>query len=155
MPESQLYKTALSKAMALCSRIEYCSSDIRKKLQAWDVPSGDENKIINALIKDNFINEERYTKAFVRDKFRHNRWGRIKIAAHLKSKGLGNEIIRAALEEIDNEEYIRVIKSLITSHRKTTRSKNQYDLKGKLLRFGLSKGFESGILYELLNDLDD
>jgi regulatory protein len=155
MPESQLYKTALSKAMALCSRIEYCSSDIRKKLQAWDVPSGDENKIINTLVKENFINEERYSKAFVRDKFRHNRWGRIKIAAHLKSKGLGNEIIRAALEEIDNEEYIRVIKSLITSHRKTTRSKNQYDLKGKLLRFGLSKGFESGILYELLNDLDD
>jgi regulatory protein len=155
MPESQLYKTALSKAMALCSRIEYCSSDIRKKLQAWDVPSGDENKIINALIRDNFINEERYTKAFVRDKFRHNRWGRIKIAAHLKSKGLGSEIIRIGLEEIDNEEYIKVIKTLIASHRKTTRSKNQYDLKGKLLRYGLSKGFESGILYELLNDLDD
>jgi regulatory protein len=155
MPESQLYKTALSKAMALCSRIEYCTSDIRKKLQAWDVSSEDENKIINALVKDNFINEERYSKAFVRDKFRHNRWGRIKIAAHLKSKGLGNEIIRTALDEIDNEEYIRVIKSLIASHRKTTKSKNQYELKGKLLRFGLSKGFESGIMYELLNDLDD
>ncbi len=155
MPESQLYKTALSKAMALCSRIEYCSSDIRKKLQAWDVPSEDENKIINALVKDNFINEERYSKAFVRDKFRHNRWGRIKIAAHLKSKGLASEIRRSALEEIDNEEYRKVIKSLITAHRKTTRAKNQYDLKGKLLRFGLSKGFESSILYELLNDLDD
>lgn len=155
MPENILYKTALTKVMALCSRIEYCSGDIRKKLQQWGVSADDENKIIGALVKENFINEERYSNAFVRDKFRHNRWGKSKIAAHLKAKGISGDIIRTALGEIDNEEYMNTIKNLITAHKKKLKAKNQYDMKGKLLRYGLSKGFESSLLYDLLNEIGD
>lgn len=155
MPENLLYKTALSKAMALCSRMEYCSGDIQKKLQSWGVSTEDENKIVNALVKENFIDEKRYAKAYVRDKFRYNKWGKVKIAANLKAKGLTGDLIRTALGEIEDEEYTDVIKNLIASRRKTIKAKNQYDLKGKLLRYGLSKGFESSILYELLKETED
>lgn len=155
MPENLLYKTALSKAMALCSRMEYCSGDIRKKMLSWGISTDDENKIVNTLVKENFINEKRYAKAFVRDKFRYNKWGKVKIAANLKAKGITGDIIETALGEIDNKEYADLIKNLIVSHRKTIKAKNQYDLKGKLLRYGLSKGFESGILYELLKETED
>lgn len=155
MPENILYKTALTKAMALCSRIEYCSGDIRKKLQHWGVSGDDENKIVGTLVKENFINEERYSKAFVRDKFRHNKWGKAKIAAQMKAKGITDDIIRTALIEIDNEEYIDTIKNLIAAHRKSIKAKNQFDMKGKLLRYGLSKGFESSLLYDLLNEMED
>jgi regulatory protein len=153
MPDTTSSNAALSKAMTLCSRMEYCQTDIRKKLEAWGVPSQDENKIIQVLIKENFLNEDRYARAFVRDKFRYNRWGRLKIASHLNAKNINGDTIRSALAEIDADEYVNVIKNLITSHRKTIKAKNQYDLKGKLLRFGSSRGFESSILYDILNDL--
>lgn len=152
MSENLLYKTALAKAMAICSQKEQCSSDISKKLQTWGVGSEDGQKIINTLTKENFINEERYAKAFVRDKFRQNKWGKVKIKAHLKIKNIPGNIIGTAVEEIGDEEYLDVINNLISSHRKIIKAKNQYDLKGKLLRYGLSKGFESRMLYDLLND---
>lgn len=153
MPEKKAYTAALSKAMALCSRMEYCRDDIRKKLESWGIRSEDENRIIKNLISENFLNEERYSKAFARDKFRYNKWGRLKISAHLKAKKIDDEIIKAALDQIDNEVYINTIKDLIHSHKRTVKAKNEYDLKGKLLRFGSSKGFESSILYDILNDL--
>jgi regulatory protein len=155
MSEESLYKTALAKAMALCSRREYCVEDIRSKLQAWGVDQSDSHKILMALIKENFINETRYAESFVKDKFRYNKWGRIQIAAHLKAKKLPSEIIRNALDSIDKELYINTLRELINSHRRHIKAKNQYDLKGKLFRYGLSKGFESGILYDLLNEKDD
>jgi regulatory protein len=153
MAENTLYKMSLTKAMALCSRREYCSEDIRAKLQSWSVSEKDAEKIISALIKENFLNEARYSEAFVKDKFRYNKWGRVKIAAHLKAKSIPGELIRSALDSIDDELYRNTLKELIASHRKSVKAKNQYDLKGKLLRYGLSKGFESSLLYDILNDL--
>ena len=155
MGEESLYKTALAKAMALCSRREYCTEDIRSKLRSWGVSPGDTQKILRVLIKENFINETRYAESFVKDKFRYNKWGRIQIAAHLNARKVPSEIIRHALDSIDEESYINTLRELINSHRKHIKAKNQYDLKGKLLRYGLSKGFESGILYDILNEKDD
>jgi regulatory protein len=153
MAESILYKIALTKVMALCSRREYCSEDIRVRLQSWGVEEKDSGKIIGTLIKENFLNESRYSEAFVKDKFRYNKWGKVKIAAHLKAKSIPGELIRSALNAIDDELYRNTLKELIASHRKSVKAKNQYDLKGKLLRYGLSKGFESSLMYDLLNDL--
>lgn len=155
MPENLLYKTALAKVMAICSRREQCSSDVSKKLQTWGVGFEDEKKILITLTKENFINEERYAKAFVKDKFNQNKWGKVKIKAHLKVKNIPGIIIGTAVAEIDDAEYLDVLNNLISSHRKTIKAKNMYDLKGKLLRYGLSKGFESSLLYDLLNDYED
>jgi len=155
MPENSLYNTTLNKAMSICSVREYCIEDIALKLQSWGVTKNDSEKIIATLLKENFINEERYAAAFTRDKFRYNKWGKVKISAHLRAKKIAGEVIRSALDKIDNELYRTLIKDLLTAHRRTVKAKNQYDLKGKLLRFGLSKGFESEILYDLLNDLEE
>jgi len=152
MPENNIYNTALSKAMVLCSRREYCTDDIRIKLRSWGVGESECEKIIRTLVKENFLNEIRYCEAFVRDKFRYNKWGKVKITAHLKVKKISPEIIKSALDSIDNELYIKTLKVMLAGHRKYIKAKNQYDLKGKLLRYGLSKGFESSLLYELLND---
>jgi len=154
MSENQLYNASLSKAMMLCSQREYCIADIRSKLQQWGVNDTDNGRIINTLIKENFINEKRYAEAFVKDKFRYNKWGKVKIAAYLRIKKIAPEIIEIALDSIENELYIKTIREIIFSHRRSVKAKNQYDLKGKLLRFGLSKGFESSLLYDLLNDLE-
>ena len=153
MSEKALFKIALEKAMAQCSRREYCSDDIRNKLSLWGVDNDDIGKILRILISDNFINEPRYATAFVRDKFKYNKWGKVKISAHLRGKKVPQDIIRSALDSIDNDLYIKLLRELIEAHRKSVKAKNQYDLKAKLLRYGLSKGFESNLLYDILNDL--
>ena len=154
MNEITFYGTILSKAMALCSKREYCTDDISSKLRSWGAGETDSGKIINTLISENFLNETRYASAFVRDKFNYNKWGKVKIAAHLRAKQISPGIITSALNLIDNELYMRTMKEIISSHRRHVKAKNQFDLKGKLLRFGLSKGFESNLLYDILNDSD-
>ena len=155
MSEKLLYKTALNKAMAQCSKREYCKSDIHTKLDQWGIGVSDKERIIEELEKENFINEGRYAKAFVRDKFNYNKWGKIKMASHLKVKMISGNILKEALDSIDNEIYIKTLNELITSHKRTVKSKNKYDLKAKLLRYGLSKGFESYLLYDILNNIED
>jgi regulatory protein len=155
MSENALYKTALNKMMAQCSRREFCSEDIRDKLQLWGLKSDDTVKIINILIKENFLNELRFSTAFVKDRFNYNKWGKVKISAHLRAKKITDNIIRTALDSIDDEIYKKVLKDLITGHKKSVKAKNRYDLKAKLLRFGLSKGFESHLLYDILNDYEE
>jgi regulatory protein len=137
--------------MAQCSGREYCCDDIRNKLISWGVAANDSEKIITNLIKENFINEHRFASAFVKDKFNYNKWGKIKIAAHLRMKKIPGNIIKSSLDSIDYDVYKKTLNDIITSHRRSVKAKNQYDLKAKLLRYGLSKGFESGLLYEILN----
>ena len=155
MSESELVRSALNKAMALCSRREYCITDIRSNLESWEIDDNGIILIINSLIGDNFINEDRFAAAFVKDKFNYNRWGKVKITAHLRSKKIPSQVITEALEAIDDETYLKVIKDLIAVHRRSVRARNNYELKAKLLRYGLSKGFESSILYDLLNVSDE
>jgi regulatory protein len=154
MTENTLANTALNKAMALCASREYCSEDIRIKLDSWGINNQDADKIIIKLIGENFINEKRYAEAFVKDKYHHNKWGKVKIASHLRVKHIASEVIDSALALVDDDQYRQSIKDILVSHRKFIKAKNKYDLKGKLLRFGLSKGFESHILYDILNELD-
>jgi regulatory protein len=154
MAENNLVKAALNKAMALCAHHEYCSSEIRSRLSSWGVGDDDSARLISVLIKEKFINDARYSAAFVKDKFNQNKWGKIKIAAHLRSKKISEETVQSALDEIDDEVYIKMIRDTIDSHRRFVKAKNRYDLKGKLLRFGLSKGFESNLLYDILNETD-
>lgn len=149
--ENDLYKTALKRAMSLCAGREICLSDVKQKLTAWGVEDQDKQKIINLLIEDKFINERRYAFAFVNDKFRYNRWGKIKLSSALRLKNIADETIREALDSIGDEVYLGALKSIIANHRKTLKPKNLYDLKGKLLRYGMSKGFESHLIYDLLN----
>jgi regulatory protein len=151
MAEEDLYKASLSKAMALCSRREYSPEDIRLKLESWGVSEEDNNRVIVILIKENFLNEKRYAEAFVKDKFNYNKWGKVKIAAQLKMKKIPSGILLNALDSIDDELYRKTLIDLIVSHRRSVKAKNQYDLKGKLLRFGLSKGFESELLYDIIS----
>jgi regulatory protein len=155
MVEKELFRVALDKSMALCSHTEFCREDIRNKLSSWGVEKNDTERIIEILIKENFLNESRYAMAFVADKLKYNKWGKVKISAHLRFKKLPSEVINTALDSIDNEQYINLIRDLIKGHKRSVKAKNQYDLKSKLMRFGLSKGFESSILYDILNEVEE
>lgn len=155
MPDTELFRTSLNKAMALCSGREYCITEVIAKLRSWGTDASDNERIIELLVKDNFINEERYALAYASDKFRYNKWGRVKINVYLKAKNISGEIIRKALDTIDNEDYKKTLSNLLSTRRKSVKAKNQYDLKAKLMRYGLAKGFESSLLYDLLNEMEE
>lgn len=155
IPENYLSRAALSKAMAQCSKREYCIDDIQKKLTLWGVGPNEKHNIINILLKENFINESRFAAAFTKDKFRYNKWGKVKISSHLKNKNIADDVIKSALDMIDNEYYINFLKDLLSTHRRTVKAKKPYELKAKLLRYGLSKGYESSLLYDILNDAEN
>jgi regulatory protein len=152
MAENQLFNIALKKAMALCAGREMCCHDIRQKLISWGLKDDSTDKILNILTKGKFIDEERYAIAFSKDKFRYNKWGKLKIGSGLRMKKIPDELVRKALDSINETEYLGLLKNIIAKQQKTVRAKNQYDLKGKILRHCLSKGFESFLIYDLLNE---
>ncbi|HEX2920768.1 MAG TPA: regulatory protein RecX [Bacteroidales bacterium] len=155
MNKNELYNMALNRAMKLCSIRECCIKDINEKVSSWGIDSNDAIRIIDSLIKEKFIDEKRYASAFVKDKFNYNKWGKFKISSALKMKGIQPEVIRQSLDFIDDEKYRQMATKLLAAQRNKVKAKNKYDLKGKLLRYGLSKGFESGLLYELLGEDED
>jgi regulatory protein len=152
MAENQVFSAELKKAMALCAGREMCLHDIRQKLITKDLTSDEVEKILNLLKEGKFIDEERFAMAYSKDKFKYNKWGKIKIAAGLKMKKIPQEVITRALSSIDETEYTDLLKSIILRQQKSVRAKNQYDMKGKILRHCLSKGFESYLVYDLLRE---
>lgn len=152
MEHQELIKSALNKAMYLCSKREYCREEIRQKLVSWDVSNSDSEKILDSLVAERFIDESRYANAFTRDKFKYNKWGKVKIASQLKLKRIPMDIISESLGGIDHDAYVLLLKDLLTAQKKRIKANSEYELKGKLLRFALSKGFESSLVYEILWD---
>lgn len=126
----------------LCANAEYCESDLRKKMQRWDMPDGAEDAVITQLTKERFIDEERFARAFVREKFRFNKWGKVRITLELKRKGIDQFVIEDALEEIPSEDNMDILSNLLASKKKTVKGKSDYEIKCKLIRFALSRGFE-------------
>ena len=142
---------ALNKAAAYCTLCERCVSEVSAKLTAWDVPSGEQEKIIARLIEEKFIDEARYCRAFVNDKLRFNRWGRIKINAALRNKRLPKEYINEALESIDDEKYIEILKEIIAIKHRELKGKEDFATKQKLMRHAASRGFEPAIIMRTIN----
>ncbi|MGQ9619551.1 MAG: regulatory protein RecX [Bacteroidales bacterium] len=152
MDNNKKFNDALKELMKLCANREYCRQDIDCRLEKKGMEISDRVKILNLLVRDRFIDEERYSAAFVRDKFRYNRWGKVKIAAVLRTKGINENTIQQALGLIDKDEYKETLKRLVETHKKSVRAKNAYEMKGKLFRFAVSRGFESNLVYDVLDN---
>jgi regulatory protein len=152
MDKTDERKELLRRAQKNCSEREYCISDIRSLLVRWGAVDEETKEwIISKLQEDKFIDEERYCRAFAIDHFRHSQWGRMKIIMSLRHKNIASAAIASGLEAIEEKEYIDLLKKIITDHRRKIKAKNRIDLKGKLLRYALGKGFESHLVYDIIN----
>ena len=136
------YKTALHKASSLCSRQEYCRSDIRKKLEKWDIQPEQSEKILAELVKEQFIDESRFASFYVRDKFRFNRWGRQKIRWQLKQKEISDDDVNSALNQIDENDYRQTLKNLMKEKLRQVKDREPFKQKAALIRNAVSKGYE-------------
>lgn len=145
---------ALSALAALCSRGEQAESDLREKLRKWEVSPADADRIIQRLKEENFLSDERYARAFVRDKFRFNGWGRIKIAHALRQKHIDSQWIEQALaDEIDDAAYHDTLIRLMQGKLRSVASRELQAARAALLRFAASRGFESDLCYRCLDEV--
>ena len=146
-------KIAYDKAAFLCSRSEHCSSEIQEKLKVWGLPAEDSEPVIEKLIAEKYLDNERFARAYAKDKFRFNHWGKQKIAFMLRSKNISSEIMGLAFEEIEDESYSEELRKLLTDKEKSIKAKDQYDKRNKLMRFAMGRGFESSQISAILKEL--
>ena len=142
---------ALVKAQNMCAYQEKCEYDIRKKLYDWKAKPEDFDDIINQLIQDKFIDEQRYAISFVKEKFRFNKWGKIKIEYTLKQKNIPSKLINKALNEINEIDYNSVLEKELLKKLISIKDTDEYTIKSKLSRFAISKGFENGKVFDMIS----
>ena len=146
-------KKALLKAQKYCAYQERCHQEVREKLYEWRVlPEVLENTIAE-LITSNFINEERFAKVYAGGKFRIKKWGRIKIEGKLRSKNISVYCIKKGLEEIDEEDYLKTLREVIEKKARNLDERDDYLRKNKIVRYAIRKGFEQGLVWEVLKIL--
>lgn len=143
-------KKSLVWAAAYCSKCEHCVADVREKLREREVESEGIDIIIDYLLQEKYIDHSRYASFYVRDKFRFNGWGKLKIANILREKRIESGVIHTALELIDEESYTEKLKELLSQKSKSISSANPYYRNAKLYRFALSRGFEASIITSVL-----
>lgn len=144
------YEEALHKSAAYCSQAEHCISEVKNKLTQWEITEPDQTKIIRYLVEEKYIDEMRFATAYAKDKFRYNKWGKIKIRIELERKKIDRELIEIALATIDPDEYNAMIINLAKAKEKKLTYRNEYEKKGKLYRFLTGKGFEMEAIGRLL-----
>lgn len=138
------------KAEAYCSVAERCVDDVLRKLEQWGVLSDAHEAIVAHLIKERYIDQCRFAVAFVRDKYRFNQWGRIKIAQALRMKHVASDAISEALDEIDEEEYEDILTSLLQKKSRSVKANSEYERNGKLIRFAVSHGYDMGEIFRCM-----
>ncbi|HPV56476.1 MAG TPA: regulatory protein RecX, partial [Tenuifilaceae bacterium] len=141
---------ALSRLQNLCARSEKCSGDLKQKMILWKMETTDISWVISRLTSDKFVDDARYAAMFVRDKSRISKWGRVKIATALRAKGISADVINEVLTQIDPSTDKAQLLELIARKAKQTKSKSVYDLKNKLIRFGVSHGFDMGLVIDVV-----
>ena len=143
---------ALQSLMRLCARSEKSSGDALRLMQQWQVPHTERQGVLERLVKERFIDDGRYAEAYVREKSRLSGWGARKIAMQLRQKGVSQAIIDDALRQLDsNVELPRLVEKLRRKIR-TTKYTSDYELRGKLMRYALSLGFDYDIVQRAVED---
>lgn len=151
MKQTLSIQEALHKVAAICSSREQCSWDISNKLIQWNIQEKDRETIIERLIEEKFLDDNRFCRGYVNDKFRFNKWGRIKIRYQLRQKQIKDDLIEKALAQIDESSYLSTLTNLLSEKRKQLKGETDFNKNGKLFRFAVSRGFEPEYILKIIN----
>ena len=151
MKKEMTEQEAYLQLAALCAQAEHCEQEMRDKMKRWELDETVQNRVIDRLTEERYIDNERYARAFVKDKIRYNKWGRRKVQQTLWMKRIDNDIQQRVLDEIDEKEYLDVLRPLLKQKRKSLKAESDYELNQKLVRFALGRGFTFDIIRQCLN----
>lgn len=144
----------LDKMAKYCAYQERCVKDVRDKLKAFEISEEEKTKIIDYLLDNRFVNDERFAKSFVRGKINQSGWGVNKIRFHLIQKGIDKDTIDEALGQTDEEAYRQRLIDILRMKVKTVKADSDFEKKRKLAAYAMQKGFEGSLVWEVLKNLD-
>ena len=140
----------------LCARCEHCQHEMLEKMRRWGMTDEAQARVMQRLVSERYVDDERYARAFVRDKIRYNKWGRRKVEQALWMKRIDDDIRERVLGEVDDDEYINVLRPLLKQKRRSTKAQSDYELNQKLVKFALSRGFTFDIIRQCMDgDIDE
>ncbi|QZT35615.1 RecX family transcriptional regulator [Halosquirtibacter xylanolyticus] len=142
---------ALQRVAALCSKAEKCVFDIEKKLYQWGMDQDDVDAIIERLLEEKFIDQERFVRYYVKDKLTFNGWGKQKVWFNLQQKHISSDLFQMVWEEMDKEQYNEQLVRLLLKKRRSLKSVNPWEEKQKLMRYAAGRGFQIDEIYRALD----
>lgn len=140
---------------ALCAQGEHCQWELTEKMRRWEIDEAAQARVMQRLVAERYVDDERFARAFVKDKVRYNKWGRRKVEQALWQKHIDADTQQRVLSEIGDEDYLDVLRPLLQQKRRTTKAANDYELSQKLVRFALSRGFTFDIIRQCLHVEDE
>jgi regulatory protein len=143
----------LVKLRHFCAFQERCIHDVEEKLREWKVDHKHVEKIIEQLIREDYLNEERFARGFAGGKFRINHWGKTKIIYELERRQVPDLIIQIGLEEIEDEEYEETLKEILQRKSREISEKDVYKKKQKLIAFAAQRGYDYGLIRQVLGKM--
>ena len=144
---------ALQKLKHYCGYQERSHSEVREKLYSLGVWKKDHDPIISTLIEQDYLNEERFVKAYAGGHFRMKHWGRVKIRYELKQRQVGEYLMKKAMSEIPEEDYLLKLGKLVTEKYDSLRADQYLVRKKKTMDYMIAKGYESNLVTAFLNQL--
>ena len=157
MKKEKTEEEAFLQLAALCANAEHCQYEMLEKMKRWELSDEAQARVMARLIEERYVDDRRYARAFVKDKIRYNKWGRRKVQQGLWMKRIDKEIQDEVLNEIDEKEYLNVLKPLLKQKRKSIKANSDYELNQKLVRFAYGRGFTVEIIRQCLDvsDIDE
>lgn len=144
---------ALRSLMNLCVKAERSEFDVRRLLERWGIAAEERQRIVDALVRERFVDNRRYAEAYVREKVRFSGWGRFKIRAALRAKRIDESIIEEALGQVDGASMREKLEHRLQMKMARTKARDEYDLRGKLIRYGTGLGFDTDMVLEVVEHL--
>ena len=141
--------------MALCARGEHSSGEMLEKMRRWDVDDEAQARIMQRLINERYVDDERFARAFVNDKIKYNQWGSRRIEQALWQKGIDKETRQAVLAEINDEQYLEVLRPLLKTKARSVKANSEYERQMKLARFAMGRGFTFNLIQQCLPEADN
>ena len=145
----------LQKLSALCARAEHSSGEMLEKMRRWQLSEDARKRVLDRLIDEKFVDDERFARLFVREKIRFDRWGRRKIEQALYQKGVASDISRRVLDEVDDEAYVAELKKLIAAKRRSVQAESDYEMRAKLTKYALGRGFGYNVIRQCIDGADE
>ena len=146
---------AIERIKNYCALQDRCQWDVIQKLREWGLQQATKDHILEILITNKFIDEERFSTSFCRGKFRIKNWGKRKIVNELKRKQISSICINTGLKEIDEKEYDLVLEKLFYQKERSIKDKNQFIRKTKIANFLIQRGFENNLVWDKIRELSD
>lgn len=147
---------AMERLETLCARSEQCEYDLARKLRGWGLAPGVARQIIEELRSRRYVDDSRFARAWCRDRYRFQRWGRLKIRQSLTARHISTDVISSALAEIDEAEYIDALTAVVKAKaRQLGDEADTYEGRTKLLRHAASRGYEPALIIDVIKGMKE